>query len=173
MKASRSRRASSSRPAPAPATPKAIFANRLRSLMDSHGLTVAETVRRANEHMPKGKSLSKASVSQYRSGRSVPRQPSLDALGAALGVRPSDLLGSSQKPAKAGPARRASAELRDRVIAKGRTGPSRADVVRAESSPQDRLAIEDCGEEVHIRFDQRVPWSVAVRIFEALKTRND
>ena len=171
MKASRSRRASSSRPAPA--TPKAIFANRLRSLMDSHGLTVSETVRRANEHMPKGKSLSKASVSQYRSGRSVPRQPSLDALGAALGVRPSDLLGSSPKHAKAGAARKASNQLRDRVIAKGRTGPSRADVLSAESSPQHRLAIEDCGDEVHIRFDQRVPWSVAVRIFEALKTRND
>jgi hypothetical protein len=37
------------------------------------------------------------------------------------------------------------------------------------TSPADAVVIADYGDEVHIRIDQRLPWSVGLRILQALK----
>ena len=61
--------------------------------MAKSDLSVAETVRRAREHLPEGKRLSAQSLSQYRHGRSLPKARPLQALAAVLGVKPEDLVG--------------------------------------------------------------------------------
>jgi transcriptional regulator with XRE-family HTH domain len=71
---------------------KAAFAQRLRSVIDERGLTVAETARRMRTHLPKGESISVVGVLHYLSGRSLPRLRYLDALSLALNVDNSELV---------------------------------------------------------------------------------
>jgi hypothetical protein len=40
----------------------------------------------------------------------------------------------------------------------------------AGANAEGRLQIQDLGQEVHLSFAQRVPWKLALRILEALKT---
>jgi hypothetical protein len=44
------------------------------------------------------------------------------------------------------------------------------DRTSAESHAKDRLRIQDLGNEVHLSFEQRIPWKLALKILEALKT---
>src|SRR5215212_10923621 len=72
---------------------RAAFQDRLRALMDERGLSIAETARRASEHLPDGEELSRAALRHYLRGRSLPRMRSLDALALGLGVEKSELIG--------------------------------------------------------------------------------
>ena len=148
-----------------PAT-KAAFASRLRELMDERGLSSSETARRMRDHLPEGASVSRASLSHYRSGRAMPRLRHLEALSLALGVETSELL--------VPPAPESGA--RERAPVPALQHPETRDVPAAEAGarrPPEAMTplgiIEDFGDEVHLRIDQRVPWDVALKILRALK----
>src|SRR5215212_9516698 len=73
---------------------RAAFQDRLRALMDERQLSIAETARRASEHLPEGEGLSRAALRHYLRGRSLPRMRYLDALALGFGVERSELIGS-------------------------------------------------------------------------------
>src|SRR5215208_4080373 len=59
------------------------FATRLRTIMAERGLTAQETARRMCEYLPGGKTISTATLSNYRTGRTIPPAPTLDARSSA------------------------------------------------------------------------------------------
>ena len=64
------------------------FSDRLRRLMESRGLSQAALIQQAADA---GYVLGRSQVSQYVSGKVVPRREALEALAAALGVSPEEL----------------------------------------------------------------------------------
>jgi len=144
---------------------KAHFAERLKAVMDERGLTIAETARRLRQQLPEGEGFDDTNLIHYRQGRSIPRPAHLDALSRALGVRVSDLVGAEER-------RPVTAE-RAALAPAARTESTQLSVSRLMSemtglrSPIQ--AIEDHGDNVLIRFEQLVPWSVALEILHALK----
>ena len=152
---------------------KAAFASRLRSIMEARGLTAAETARRMSEHLPEGESISRASLSHYRTGRSMPLMRYLDALSLALGVDKSDLLapvGKDEIPGRNQPLELSeSAEPPRQQAWMGAPGNENAAAGRSAEVTKPLGIIEDFGDEVHLRIDQRVPWDVALKILEMLK----
>ena len=152
---------------------KAAFASRLRSIMEERGLTAAETARRMSEHLPEGESISRASLSHYRTGRSMPLMRYLDALSLALGVDKSELLAASGEDEFA--ATNAAAKLPENAERPRQQawmeapGNENAAADRRSETTKPLGIIEDFGDEVHLRIDQRVPWDVALKILEMLK----
>jgi transcriptional regulator with XRE-family HTH domain len=152
---------------------KAAFASRLRAIMEARGLTAAETARRMSEHLPEGETISRASLSHYRTGRSMPLMRYLDALSLALGVDKSDLLAPAGKDEI--PGRNQSLELTEsaepprKQAWMGAPGNENAAAGRSPEVTKPLGIIEDFGDEVHLRIDQRVPWDVALKILEMLK----
>ena len=71
---------------------RAVFGERLRTLMEERGLSAEETARRIRERLPKER-LSSSDVEEFRQGRALPHLRHLDALSLALGIVPQDLLG--------------------------------------------------------------------------------
>jgi hypothetical protein len=47
--------------------------------------------------------------------------------------------------------------------------PTQADETTSQENVEGTLHIEDFGDEVHLSFDQRVPWRVALKILRLLK----
>jgi transcriptional regulator with XRE-family HTH domain len=141
--------------------------------MEARGLTAAETARRMSEHLPEGESISRASLSHYRTGRSMPLMRYLDALSLALGVDKSDLLAPAGKDEI--PGRNQSLELTEsaepprKQAWMGAPGNENAAAGRSPEVTKPLGIIEDFGDEVHLRIDQRVPWDVALKILEMLK----
>lgn len=68
----------------------ATFADRLHSAMDEVGMKQADLIRAAGE---RGVKLGKSQVSQYVSGKTVPREGVMEALAASLGVSAAWLAG--------------------------------------------------------------------------------
>ena len=75
-----------------------MFATRLASAMDGAGLKQADVVRMAQE---RGRKLGKSQVSQYVSGKTLPRRDVLALLADILGVDAVWLSGASSGPARA------------------------------------------------------------------------
>lgn len=71
---------------------KRAFAKRLQGLLDEKGLNQSDLARAAAKHLPKGKTFGRYSINQYCNGKTLPRGEHLNAMAAALGVEPSDLL---------------------------------------------------------------------------------
>jgi transcriptional regulator with XRE-family HTH domain len=141
--------------------------------MDERGFSLAETVRRMGEHLPKGERISRASISQYRTGRAIPRPHYLDALSLALGIEKSSLIvvpDSAPTPAAessigvAQPRQSRRSALRPANAGNNGAGPLEARGV---------IGIQDLGGEVHLKIDQRVSWDVALKILDALKRRTE
>jgi transcriptional regulator with XRE-family HTH domain len=151
-------------------TAKRFFAKRLTAIMKQRGLSIAETARQMRQHLPAGEGFTAANLTHYRQGRSVPRPKYLEALSRVLEVDPSALI---REGASTGGQPRAGAVARSGSSqAKARKADARIqDGHTAESTtpPADAVVIADYGDEVHIRIDQRLPWSVGLRILQALK----
>ena len=149
---------------------KRLFAKRLIAIMNQRGLSIAETARQMRQHLPAGEGFTATNLTHYRQGRSVPRPKYLEALSRVLEVDPSAL---TPEGTNTGGQSRASAESRSGGLqAKARKADARIqDSQKTESttSPADAVVIADYGDEVHIRIDQRLPWSVGLRILQALK----
>jgi transcriptional regulator with XRE-family HTH domain len=140
---------------------KAKFAERLRAIMQDQGLTIAETARRVRQQLSHGEGFDDTNLIHYRQGRSVPRPAHLEALSRALGVSASDLLGAETG---SGIAERAQRKNAGRLTLTPQ--PANAEVGRSAPVIQ---AMEDYGEKVLLRFEQFVPWPVALRILQLLK----
>jgi transcriptional regulator with XRE-family HTH domain len=156
------------------AAERAQFAERLTEAMRQGGLTIAETARRVRQHLGDDKGFSDANLVHYRQGRSVPRLRYLEALSLALGISQSDLISvdPASQPGSANHTEEGSVRSRrSRVQEHALARPAAND-----SSPPAQplvthvaVAIEDHGDEAHVRIDQRVPWPVALQILRVVK----
>jgi transcriptional regulator with XRE-family HTH domain len=140
---------------------KAKFAERLRATMQHQGLTIAETARRVRQHLPNGEGFDDTNLIHYRQGRSVPRPAHLEALSRALGVSASDLLGTE--------AGARAVDTRQRTPATSVPLRPHHEVAEAGRPSPVIQVMEDYGENVLLRFEQLVPWPVALRILQLLK----
>lgn len=71
---------------------KAEFANRLGRLLNEKGWNQSDLARAASLHLPKGEEFRRDNIHVYLNGTAVPRPKQLNAIAAALGVAPEDLL---------------------------------------------------------------------------------
>lgn len=71
---------------------KSLFAQNLRRLMVEKGWNQSELARRASDHLPRKRTMSRDLVSKYCNGVSVPNSIYLKALADALGVEPGVLV---------------------------------------------------------------------------------
>lgn len=123
------------------------FADRLRAAMRERGLSGAETARRVRERLGNGATFSAANLAHYTSGRSRPRLRHLTILAEVLGKPEGYFL----------EAERASEGDREPWATLGEvTVPS--------------LHVANGHEEVWLQINQRVPWSVAVRVLQLLNS---
>jgi transcriptional regulator with XRE-family HTH domain len=70
------------------------FGRRLRRRIAESGLTHADVIRRARTFLPEGSGvkIDKSAMSLYVNGKVIPRAAPLQAIAAALGCAPEDLL---------------------------------------------------------------------------------
>ena len=116
--------------------------------MDAQGLTGAEVARLMSEHLPDSKKISPATISHYRTGRSIPCGQNLDALISAPRIERSELADLLDVPPQPEPSPGAK---------------------RTHASKEVRhIGVEDLGDEVHLKIDLRVSWKVALEILEAI-----
>ena len=123
---------------------KAGFARRLRAAMWRRGWTEMETARRVREHLGEGAKFGSANISHYATGHCLPQLRYLEALSAVLDLDKDELIGSGL--------------------------PNRAN--DSEETPERAgtgLEIQDRGTGVWLQINQQVPWSVGLKILQALK----
>ena len=86
-----------------------VFSDKLRQAMEQRGLTQAELIRLADS---RGLKLGKSQVSQYLSGKTLPRKGVLEGLAGVLGTHPAYFLGQVEldPPAPAVPLSREQKE---------------------------------------------------------------
>lgn len=68
------------------------FARRLAATIRERGWTQSELSRRATDLMPNGQKMGRYSINNYIKGDAFPEPHRLDAICAALGVQPADLV---------------------------------------------------------------------------------
>jgi transcriptional regulator with XRE-family HTH domain len=124
--------------------------------MDEQHLTIAETARRMREHLPEGESVSISSISQYRTGRVMPRPQHLRALSLALAVE-EVVLAPQREPSST------------RMAPMVRVHASNKNIRRGPVEKSERIEMRDLGDEVHLTINQRVPWAVVIQVLELLK----
>lgn len=112
-----------------------VFASRLRHAMDKRGLKQADLIRMAAE---RGSKLGKSQVSQYVSGKTLPRRAVIQLLADILEIEPFELTGENQtaeyEPEPAGPVTPAAPTAPTTVNAAA-TGPAAATAPAAASAP--------------------------------------
>ena len=143
---------------------EAAFAHRLRALMDDRGWSLHETARRVQAHLPEGESISRASISRYRTGRAVPRLRHLQALSLALGVPKSELMSVWEKDGGTSPTQ----DQPQRLRASGGRGPAGAGDQQVGSSGG-LVQFVDLGDKMHLLVDQVVPWPTGLKILKILR----
>ena len=141
------------------------FAHRLRALMDDRGWSLQETARRGQAHLPEGESISRASISRYRTGRAVPRLRHLQALSLALGVPKSELMSFWEKDGGTSPP---AQDQPERIPAPGGRGSAGA-VDPQVGSSGGFVQFVDLGDKMHLLVDQVVPWPTGLKILKILR----
>ena len=121
------------------------FARRLADAMNAKGLNQSELARAATAHLPKGtkKAITRDLVSNYYRAQHVPRPLYLEALAAALDLTPGDLLPIGAVPT--------------------------AD--RDTAPPIQTKEVEDG--QMWLRLNVVLPWKMALKIVEMVKTETD
>ena len=115
-----------------------VFASRLRHAMDKRGLKQADLIRMAAE---RGSKLGKSQVSQYVSGKTLPRRAVIQLLADILEIEPFELTGENQtaeyEPEPAGPVTPAAptAPTAPTTVNAAATGPAAATAPAAASAP--------------------------------------
>ena len=141
--------------------------------MDEQHLTIAETARRMREHLPEGESISESSISHYRTGRVIPRRRHLRALSLALGVEEAILAALADSATAFWPEPSSPAWTLDRpprmAPMAARLHASNENVLRGPVEISVWVDLQDLGDEVYLKVDQRVPWAVALKVLELLK----
>lgn len=126
------------------------FAQRMRSLMEEQGLSVAELTKRMEQQLP-GEKFNPVNLSHYKAGRSMPRPRYLSALSRAFGVEPKELLppGESQEASES-----------ENAGGGHNAGPA--------------VRIEDLSDgQAWLQINQKLPWPLVLRILDALKGEQD
>jgi transcriptional regulator with XRE-family HTH domain len=148
------------------------FAERLIAVMEQRGLSIAETARRVRQHLHDGEGFTDTNLVHYRQGRSMPRPRYLEALSRALDVEPTELTTFDQTAGTAPgvrvrrPRRRRSRQALSAAAPEDRQAvPSPTAAMLGHGS----VVIEDFGDEVHLKIDQRLPWTVALHILQVIK----
>ena len=147
---------------------KQALSERLRTLMDRKGLTVAAAAKLVQERLP-GSSFNSANISHYRAGRSLPRPSVIKALSAVLEVDPEDLV-----PSRASDVVTTADSKVENAPRLADGSPSASTSASApagtslDSIPEFRIA-ELPGGEALLQINQRLPWPTVIRILQALK----
>jgi transcriptional regulator with XRE-family HTH domain len=149
------------------------LSERLRTLMDEKGLSVARAARLVQERLPNG-AFNSANISHYRAGRSLPRPDVLRALSAVLNVDPEDLAPTKANGYANGVTTLAildDPEQEHGVKDASQDGrPSaRAASGRSLGSVPEFHITELPGGEALLQINQRLPWPTVIRILQALK----
>jgi transcriptional regulator with XRE-family HTH domain len=122
---------------------RAVFGERLRTLMEERGLSAEETARRIRERLPKER-LSSSDVEEFRQGRALPHLRHLDALSLALGIVPQDRLGRA-------------------------TDSDTAPESQPHSEPTGRVLLETHGDVARLDLEIVVTWDVALAILQLVR----
>jgi transcriptional regulator with XRE-family HTH domain len=122
--------------------------------MHERGWTYAETAKRVREELGEGAKFTKASISHYTRGRSVPRLRNLEALSAVL---EKELMREDSLTIPNGRSGQAAV-----------VGPEREGAPQLNTTPP-ALHIEDRGSEAWLQINQQLPWPVALKILGLLK----
>ncbi|MGO9392287.1 helix-turn-helix domain-containing protein [Rhodoblastus sp.] len=165
---------------------KSLFAERLRALMAARGLTVTETARLLQEHLP-DKKFNPVNLSHYRVGRSIPRPRILSALGAILGVSPEELAPTVAAPIHSPGSNDKESAPKLNVVVEG-MGPSMRVEPRSNSASHDEPVVpaeergnaglgsipsfnlEDLdGGQAWLQINQRLSWPTVIKILQVLK----
>lgn len=135
------------------------FAERLRKSMAVASITAAELTRRIQEEIPE---FSPGNISHYLAGRSVPRTRVLAAIIRALGENADELALARVPRSKAGSARSSANSVRSSTNSPTSTSTSATDLPA--------LNLLDLGDgSAMLQINQKLSWSVALRILQALK----
>jgi hypothetical protein len=135
--------------------PEDEFVKRLHAAMRDKGWNQAQTARAASEHLAPGETFNAVNLSHYLKGRSRPGPRYRRALAKALA------LGDTPEVRAAPKARR---RKRPSTPLKGQ-----ATRQQAPDPLRDVLRVDDEGDYVRLQIDTRVPWSVALKVLDALK----
>jgi transcriptional regulator with XRE-family HTH domain len=139
---------------------KADFADRLRTAIERKGWTMSETARRASGFLRDGDKFGRAHVWHYVQGKALPRMKYLEALSAALEVRPDELLPAEFAGGTAEPAPRPEQGFGGSVVAH-REGAESADGM---------VHVRDYGDGTALlEVSQRVSWETAITVLRMLK----
>jgi transcriptional regulator with XRE-family HTH domain len=117
-----------------------MFARRLRAAMQERGWSGAETARRVREKLGNGAKFSPANIAHYTNGRSRPRLRTLSVLAEVLG-KPEGFFLEAERTCKD---------------------------VDADQKELPSLHLADSPSEIWLQINQRVPWPVAMRVFQVL-----
>jgi len=138
---------------------KALFSERLRTMMAEKKLSVSELAKLIQQHMPDEK-FNSVNISHYRSGRSFPRPRILRALNLALGENIDTALPQASSKTDS-PDRKSS-----RVGA--RSGDDVKGAIEMLKLPAFRLQDMEGGE-AWIQINQRLSWSTVIKLLQVLK----
>src|SRR5262245_32892774 len=130
------------------------FAGRLVAAMNERGLTSGALTQRVRQFLPRESHFQPANLSQYRSGIAIPKRAYLEALCKALDIQEEELLPPLDQ------------SLVD-MAATARVPDGEAYGVVHKPLPAFLLQDEGDGR-AWLQFNQRLPWSTALRIVEIL-----
>jgi transcriptional regulator with XRE-family HTH domain len=148
---------------------KALFSQRLRSLMAGKGLTVTALAKAVQRQVPGGK-FNQVNISHYRSGRSLPRAQIMKALAEALGVEIEDLAPSSGGDILTQPPQPISSEkvLPPADVRQGTAPKAAVDDQASSAAPAFYLKDMEEGQ-AWIQINQRLSWETVIKLLQVLK----
>jgi transcriptional regulator with XRE-family HTH domain len=138
---------------------KALFSERLRTMMAEKKLSVSELARLIQQHMPDEK-FNSVNISHYRSGRSFPRPRIMRALNLALGENIDTALPEASSKTQI-PDRKSS------FVGAG-SGDDGKGAVEMPKLPAFRLQDMEGGE-AWIQINQRLSWTTVIKLLQVLK----
>ena len=146
---------------------KQALSARLRAIMAEKNLTVKDTARLVQQRLS-GEPFNSVNITQYRSGRSLPRPRILKALSDALGVDPADLAPFPTEAADNLVAGNGKAEI---VHDDGAPhGPQRPANDEQPISSIPAFNLEDMrGGQAWLQINQRLSWPTVIKILQVLK----
>jgi transcriptional regulator with XRE-family HTH domain len=137
------------------------FGSRLQDAIRERGWTAGETAKRVREQLGEGARFTPANISHYTRGRSIPRVRYLDALSAVLGIDKRELMGQDNSPIQVNSQRKQAID-----------GEHQHEPLVGPSTAPPPFHLEDRGSEVWLQINQQVPWSVALKLLQALKSKD-
>jgi transcriptional regulator with XRE-family HTH domain len=148
---------------------KALFSQRLRSLMAGKALTVTALAKAVQRQVPGGK-FNQVNISHYRSGRSLPRAQIMKALAEALGVDIEELAPSSGSSILTLPPEPSQSEKALQPADVRKSSAPKAAVGDQAPSAAPAFYVKDMEEgQAWIQINQRLSWQTVIKLLQVLK----